>query len=158
MWLILQGSFVNLRCTVQFYHSRSDLCTPYWLGAGKQLLCCCLLLGNLFACIYGLCFLLSNEPAFPKDGTFPGWCPGLEATFLRSQCLDQCFYLITLIFFKNNFSSFLPSHCVCNFKFPCVVFSTKLHIFHTTLFRIIDININKHRNQPPCDRVFVMLS
>lgn len=110
--------------------------------------------GNLFTCIYSVCFLLSNELAFPKVGTFPGWCPGLEATFLGSECIDQCFYLITLIFLKIILA--LPSHCVCNFKFPCAVFFTKLHIFHTILFWII--NINKHRNQLPCNRVFVMLS
>lgn len=80
--------------------------------------------GNPFTCIYSICFLLSHELAFPKVGTFPGWCSGLEATFLGSQCIDQCFYLITLIVLKIILALLFPA-TVCAILNFLVLFSSQ---------------------------------
>lgn len=118
--------------------------------------CCCLLFRESLYLHLQCMFSPFKWTCISQSWNFPRMVSWSWGNVPRFWVHRPMFLFNNINLLKNNFSSSLPSHCVCNFKFPCTVFFTKLHIFHTILFWII--NINKHRNQLPCNRVFVMLS
>lgn len=128
-----------------------------WVQANNSLFCCLLFRESLYLHLQYM-FSPFTWTCISQSWNVPRMVFWSWGNFPRFAVHRPMFLFNNINLFKNNFSSSLPSHCVCNFKFPCAVFFTRLHIFHTILFWTINININKHRNQLPCDRVFVMLS
>lgn len=152
MWMILLV-LLKMWDVLWFNSTTAEVTFGYltgWMWENNSLWCC-LLSGNLFTCNHSICFLLSNKLASLQVGAFQWWCLALEATFLLSQCKDQCFYLLTLIFLKIISAALFPDTLSAILKFTCTVFFTKLHIFHTILLWIVTININKHSDQLPWD-------
>lgn len=113
-----------------------------WVQANNSLFCCLLFRESLYLHLQYM-FSPFTWTCISQSWNFPRMVFWSWGNFPRFSVHRPMFLFNNINLFKNNFSSSLPSHCVCNFKFPVLFSSQNCTSFIPFCFGLsISISIN----------------